>query len=359
MKEETLILQALRMEWHLAWRDLPDRVRRHMRLPGFEIRDLERRWGSWNGARKRIILANRLIQTSAWPCIREVLRHEMAHQLTDEVFHADEPSHGPRFREACRLLNADPRASGDLPSIYQWIHEHDQATDPRVEKIRKLLALAASPHPHEAEAAMLKAHEWMTRYNIDPVRPRDSEYVSLCIGDPALRHSAADDALASILRDFYFVETLYIPIAVPGRGKPGKIVEISGTRENVRMASYIADFLRRSIREQVKSRRIRLKRVQDDYAQGFLKGVRDKLAGQQAAWVESVPETAALIRKGDEALRVYFRKRYPRLRTRYLRGRRRDEDAYHAGIRDGRSLVIHKPVEAGPTAGRRLLTSGG
>ena len=356
MKKESLILESLRMEWRLAWWCLPEKLRNQMHLPAFEIREMESRWGTWRGDRKILSLNSRLIKTTSWPCIREVLRHEMAHQLADEVFHVAETSHGDQFREACKLLNADPRASGSLPSIHQWIHEHDPATDSRLEKVRKLLALAASTNPHEAEAAMLKAHEWMIKYNIDPNRTKDSEYVSMCIGVPALRHSAADDALASILRDFYFVETVYVSITVPSAFKKGKILEISGTRENVGMASYIFDFLNLSIKEQAKTKGIKQKGVLKDYALGFLKGVSEKLAGQRKNITDTNQETTALIKAGDAKLHVYFRARYSRLRTRYHGGRNIDKDAYSAGIKDGHRLVIHKPIESGPSGISGILS---
>lgn len=347
------MLEALRMEWRLAWWCLPDKFRKQMRLPGFEIREMESRWGAWHGDRKLLVMNSRLMRTTTWPCIREVLRHEMAHQFADEVFLAAETSHGDQFREACRLLNADPRASGSLPSIHQWIHEHGGAADPRVERVRKLLALASSPHPHEAEAAMLKAHELMIRFNIDPLRSAESEYVSMCIGSPAVRHTTADDALAAILRDFYFVETIYVPIIVPKMMKRGKILEISGTGSNVRMAAYIHDFLGRSILEQAAAKGIKLKRVRNDYATGFLKGIADMLTSQ-ASRMSAPSATSALIKESDTALRLYFRKRHPRLRTRYYGGRSMDETAYRSGLKDGRNLVIHKPIESGP-ARRRML----
>jgi len=356
MNDESRILEALRMEWRLAWWCLDEHIRKHMRPPGFEIREMKSRWGIWHGDRKIIALNSRLVQDESWPSIREVLHHEMAHQLADEVLHAADTSHGDEFRQACRLLNADPRASGDLPSIHQWIRQNDRPADPMVDKVRKLLALAASPNPHEAEAAMLKAHEWMTKFNVDPARTGKSEYVSMCIGSPARRHSVADDALASVLREFYFVETVYVSTAVPEVVKKGKILEISGTVENVKMASYIFDFLHLSIKEQAKTAGIRKKRSQKDYALGFLKGVKEKLEGQTRKMENSNPGIMALVKSGDAALDAYLRKRYPRLRTRYHGGRNMDENAYNTGMKDGRKLVIHKPVESGPTSRKRLLT---
>jgi len=354
MKDESVILEALRLEWRLACWDLPEQFSKRMHLPNFEVRELGSRWGIWHGERKLLAMNSRLIQTAGWPCIREVLRHEMAHQLADAAFHATETSHGDQFKEACRLLNADPRASGSLPSIYQWITEHEKAPDPRIEKVRKLLALAGSPHPHEAEAAMMKAHELTIRYNLNPLRTKGAEYVSICIGLPALRHSAADDALGAILRDFYFVETVYVSIAVPSVAKKGKILEISGTRENVSMATYVADFLKQSIKLQAGAKGIRGKRANSDYAHGFLKAVNDRLAGQRNTMASRSLETTALTKAGNAELHAYFRKRYPRLRTRYRGGRHIDKEAYSAGTHDGQKLVIHKPITSGPKGTGRM-----
>jgi len=355
MNEESRILKALHMEWHLAWWCLDEHIRKRIRVPAFEIREMKSRWGMWQGDRKVIILSSSLIKNESWPCVREVLRHEMAHQLADEALQADGTSHGDEFRKACRMLNADPRASGDLPSIYQWIRQNDRPADPMVDKVRKLLALAASPNPHEAEAAMLKAHEWMIKFNVDPARTGQSEYVSMCLGLPALRHSAADDALAAILREFYFVETVYVSITIPAVTKKGKILEISGKAENVKMSSFIFDFLQRSMKDQAGKAGILGRKTRKDYALGFLKGVKEKLEGQTLQMDNSNPGIMALVKSGDVALHAYFRQRYPRLRTRYHGSRNMDKNAYNTGIMDGRKLVIHKPVESGPTARKRLL----
>jgi len=352
--DEERILEAIRLEWRLAWAELPRREQDRLRIPGFEIGEARSYWGKWHGDRRKIVLGRELLSHTSWPCVREVLRHEMAHQVADEVFHAGEELHGPRFREACRLLRADPRASADTPSIYQRI-ARDAREDGKTATVRKLLALAASPNPHEAEAAMLKAHELMVRHNIDPEHHGEREYVSLCLGEPVARLSIADDYLAGLLRDFYFVETVVITIALVARGRQGKILEVSGTAENVRMASYIFDFLRRSIDEQLRARRIRSKRSQKDYAVGFLKGVSSKLETQRTAFTTSIPNAMALIRAGDAGVQAYFRERYPRLSRRYHRARRMDETAYHAGMADGRKVVIHKPVETGAASRGRLL----
>ncbi|MEI6971923.1 MAG: SprT-like domain-containing protein, partial [bacterium] len=101
MNDECIMLEALKMEWRLAWWCLPEEYRRRMRVPGFEVREMESRWGAWYGDRRLLVLNSRLMTAATWPCIREVLRHEMAHQLSDEVLHSGQESHGDQFRDAC------------------------------------------------------------------------------------------------------------------------------------------------------------------------------------------------------------------------------------------------------------------
>ena len=354
--QEGRILEALRLEWWLAWRELPEHVRLHMKVPGFEIQDVHHYWGKWYGKRNKIALRTELVMTAAWPCVREVLRHEMAHQLAEQVFHAEEQPHGARFREACRLLRADPAASSDLPSIHERIHAETQE-DKTARTIRKLLALATSPHPREAETAMLKAHELMVKHNVRPHPEEEQGYVSMCLGEPTGRVSIVHDYLASILRDFYFVETVNLSMIIVSKSKKGRILEISGAVHNVRMACYIFDFLRQSISDQIRLKDIERHTSRKDYTLGFLKGVREKLDAQRRALSDTVPEAMALVKLGDPGLRTYFRQRYPRLRTTRHGDRQSDAAAHSAGMADGRNVVIRRPLDGGRKR-RGLMITG-
>jgi hypothetical protein len=70
---------------------------------------------------------------------------------------------------------------------------------------------------------------------------------------------------------------------------------------------------------------------------------RRMLRGLLAEW-----QTAA------NALKQYFRERYPRLRSISGRGRRIDRDVHAAGLAIGRKTVLAKPLAAG-SVNRRLL----
>ena len=66
----------------------------------------------------------RLIEQHPWDIVVEVLKHEMAHQLADELLGGCESAHGVIFRDACRMLGVANWAAGaacDLPQeIPNW-----------------------------------------------------------------------------------------------------------------------------------------------------------------------------------------------------------------------------------------------
>jgi hypothetical protein len=355
---EKKILHALAGEWRIAITSLPWKLQMQLQAPGFEIRDMQAIWGLWEPLKRNIALSTRLVTGHPWLCVREVLRHEIAHQVACDLFH--EPAgHGPRFHEACRLFGADPHASGDLPSIYERLQAEEElaAHDRIMLRVQKLLAVAHSADHHEAETAMAMAHDLIARYNIDILTTgRDRNYASLCVGEPATRHSLADYAASDLLRAFYFVETVWVSAFVPRTGRPGRILEISGTTANIKMAVHVYTFLERTITDQWHEYRAGRRlgaRTRADFALGLISGFREKLEAQTRILVHAAPATQALVRQNDSRLHVYLKERYPRLRNIGRRGHMIDPDAHSAGQEAGRRTVLHKPVEHG--VGRRGL----
>lgn len=336
---ERAMLHALALEWRIARSNLPRAIQRVMTMPGLELHDTAGRWGLWHSGRNTISLSRQLLENYSWPSVVEVLRHEMAHQLVDQLYGDTVQPHGPAFQEACILLGADSRASSALPSVYQRLDQVQDAEGGKREVIHKLLALATSPHPAEAEAAMLKAHALMVKHNITPDAEDAAAYVSICLGKPGKRHFAADYELAAILRQFFFVETIFVHMAMPESGVIGRILEITGTPENVKMAVYVWEFLKRAAVETGRSHSRKL-----DYALGFFRGVREKLARQRKDILPRRAPEHALIHDAHFRLQQAFRKRHPRLRTAHATGGS-FTDAYNAGMTSGRKLVIHRPIE--------------
>lgn len=357
---ERRVLHGLVCEWKNAVRFLPPAYRTRLDLPAFELRDFEKRWAEWNRERRLMAFSRRLVLNHRWMSVREVLLHELAHQVTDELLGGADHPHGVRFQEACRLVNADPRAAGDFPSLYETLGAGELDHNDRILlRVKKLLALSESANRHEAEAAMTKAHETIARYNIDLLSaPTRRQYCSLCLGEPQLRQSADEYALSRLLQDFYFVEAVWICAYVLDKEKMGRILEISGTTENVKMAGYVYDFLKRTIRDQwlvFRKGRTITSGTRVDFALGLLSGFSEKLKTQDGKLQKDSPATYALMKQDDRQLTAYLKIRHPRLRRMSGSGRNIDEHAHRAGHAVGRNTILSKPIEPGATRRGFLL----
>jgi hypothetical protein len=360
---ERRILHGIACEWESALWVLNDRVRERMRPPLFQLEEMTGRWGFWSGRSRVVCLSRKLVLDHPWDSVREVLLHEMAHQLAEEVLGAgNEPPHGPSFLKAARLLRADPAASGD----FRLLDERLAAPPSREEKIlvwvKKLLALAESRNRHEAEAAMAKAHELVETYNLDLLKhDRKRGFVSRFLGKPALRHPREYYHLARLLQDFYFVHGLWVSAYVIEKGKMGRVLEINGTVQNTHLASYVHDFVLGFIQSEwnrYNEGRGLDRHRRTDFAVGVIEGFHLTLTSQRKAREKGrsrVPLLPATLK--DPLLKEYVDYRYPHTTTFRRRAQNQDDRIFGEGIRVGRRLVIHQGVtERGGNGG--LLTGG-
>jgi hypothetical protein len=333
-----------------------------MRPPLFCLRDFRSTWGTWSRERREISLSRDLVLRHSWDAVMEVLLHETAHQFAEEVLGTgEEPSHGPVFQRACRLLRANPKASGRyVPLDDRMAREPQGPEDRMLRRVRKLMALAESPNRHEAEVSMAKAHELIARHNLQLLERDDSrDFASVFVGMPALRHPREDYALANLLQDFYFVQGIWVPAYVLEKGKMGRVLEINGTEENIRLASYVHDFVCGFIGAQWRiynERKGLGRRRRSDYAGGIIEGFRSKLASQNKG---KKPEgKKALIKLRDPLLEKYVAYRYPRTVTEKRGVSAWDEKVVSDGRAAGKKLVIHKGITE-KDCGRRRLIQGG
>ena len=106
---EHRILQGIACEWEAAIWVLSPTHRQLMKKPLFRLKDLRYTWAYWSEEKREICLSRRLVFNHPWDAVREVLLHEMAHQLTQQVLKdGNETPHGPTFQKACYLLRANP-----------------------------------------------------------------------------------------------------------------------------------------------------------------------------------------------------------------------------------------------------------
>jgi hypothetical protein len=283
----------------------------------------------------------------------------MAHQYAEQALgEENESPHGPKFKKACHLLRANPKASGNYrPLDERVLHYSPSPEDKIMVRVKKLMALAQSQNRHEAESAMAKAHEFIAKYNIDILtRNEDRHFVSIFVGHPALRHFREDYHLAGLLQDFYFVYGIWVPAYVLDKGKMGSVLEISGTVQNIRIASYVHDFVKRFIDSQWQryNKKRGLNRYRKtDFAVGILKGFRSKLRKQNREKKRD-KDNLGLIKIEDPLLQKHVDYKYPytaSIRGKVLRGYK---DVLKDGIGIGKRLVISKGISEKETS-RKLL----
>jgi hypothetical protein len=357
---ERRILHGLSCEWEKAHWVLPSSQREKTLPPLFAIGDFQDPWGTWSKTKREITLSRKLVLSHSWDSVREVLLHETAHQFADEVLGAScETPHGQQFHEACRLLRANPRASGTYPPLDQRLMVGATLTeDKTLLRIKKLMALAESPNLHEAEAAMAKAHHLIAKYNFHLLETRENRsFVTISLGRPALRHPAEEYALAHLLQEFYFVQGIWVSSYLLEKGKMGRGLEVSGTLPNIQVANYIYDFVSRFIRSQWREYNFGKslnRRRQTDFALGIVEGFRSKLKAGNGG--KGFP--AALVRRKDPQLDQYLSYQYPRT-VKISGGRiRQDPRVLNDGKEVGRKLVISKGIEHS-AENRKLQISGG
>ncbi|MCK5600800.1 DUF2786 domain-containing protein [Candidatus Pacearchaeota archaeon] len=261
-------------------------------------------------------------------------------------------------RELVYLLRANPKVSGNYKPLDERIlHDSSSPEDKIMLRVKKLMALAQSQNQHEAEAAMAKAHEFIAKYNIDLLsRDEDRDFISVFVGDPALRHFREEYYLANILQDFYFMHAIWVSAYVLEKGKMGNVLEISGTVQNVKIASYVHDFIKHYIDSQWhkynKNRELNRYR-KTDFAVGVIEGFHSKLKSQTKK-EERIKEKFGLIKIEDPLLQKHIKYKYPRTTTVRDKNLRVDRNVLNNGIGVGWELVISKGITERKN-GRRLL----
>jgi Protein of unknown function (DUF2786)/SprT-like family len=338
--------------------DCDNRARFGHRLtpPVLVLSDATTHLGRWDSTTRTLEISRTLVVERPWLEVASVLEHEMAHQYVDEVLRVrGETAHGETFRRVCAERGIDARAVG-APVVSEETASSSSETDRVLERIRKLLALAGSPNQHEAEIAMRKAHELMLRHNVEATAARvERNYEIRHLGDPHKRATRVESDVAGLLSEFFFVEVIRVPVYLPRLAKSGLVYEIVGTHANVEMASHVYAFLlataERLWNDNRHDARVRNGRDRLAYQSGVIGGFREKLLSERTDLKQT-----GLVWVGDRSLNGFYHARHPHITTRHHRVR--INGAHAAGREAGRTVVLHKPVERGPSGGSRRLLRG-
>ena len=325
--------------------------------PTIEICNNQKKLGQWISTFKTIKIGLNLIRNYSWDVVINILKHEMAHQIVDEIFNCDD-KHGEVFIKACCMIGVPEEfrsASGDIPdSVVRFVEKRFDSDNAKLlEKVRKLFSLARSPNENEALLSMKKAHELIEKHNIQRIDEGDgSRYVYEIITHKKKRIESYQRRICGILLDFYFVDIVYSYLFDPVSCQTYKTIEVLGTPENVKIAQHVYYFLinqlnilwdihKKGVTSKNKNKR--------SYLLGLLKGFRKKLEKMENdkyefRKAEKNITASAVIRVKDKHFILFKKMRFPRLKYR-SNSATIDLETYQAGVNDGKILVIHKGIE--------------
>lgn len=346
---ERALLHALAHAWDTV---NYQHFRNALRRPVLGLHDGGSCLGSWNLEDRSLSFSRDFVSGAPWTQVKEVLKHEMAHQYAHEVLGATtEPPHGPTFQQVCAQHGFDATAAGQPPG-------GPGEESPILRRIAKLLALAESPNLHEAEVAMKQAQRLMLKHNVESAAAAAREgYSFRHVGVPKARRTAAEKALANLLERFFFVLPIWVPYFVVEQGKDSWILELCGSPSNLDVAAWVHDFLTQTA-ERLWKQHKRAHGIRSDadrrlFVLGVMRGFSLKL---NSGVVETRQE--GLVWKGDPQLSAYYHRRYPR-RVSSAAASVHVNEAYLSGHRAGQEIVLSRPVTAETKDRGHLLTSGG
>ena len=346
---EKFILKGLVEEWHISVDLYGIETKGRFFCPLFSLSDSKSFLGQWSCLKYQISIQREFALKEDWCRIKSVLKHEIAHQYADLVLNPGrkEPPHGSSFKKACEILRISNKS---------FFNPNDDSSEEKddekiITKIKKLFSLAGSQNSNEAEQAMLKAHELMAKYNFEAKDLNNKVYFSSYLGKPALRHFKEFYHLAAFLSKFYFVYPVWVPCFVKEKGRTGRIIEITGERSNIEIASYIYDYIlyyMNSSWEFLNNEKKGNRYEKTDFCIGLIDGFSSKLEKDREMFFYKQGDNLPVVVSSDPEIKSFLSWYYPIIRTSFKKSSLK-KDFYDKGIEKGSELVISKGIEKNET----------
>jgi predicted SprT family Zn-dependent metalloprotease len=364
------------LELHKELRQIVGETKFSLPRPAITLHQSESVWGRWDPLNLSISLSIAVIETCSWRVVVEILKHEVAHQLTDYLYGSCALPHGVEFQSVCKLLRVEDwarRASSgkslhELSMLSNWKQDKESETNIRYQRrLEKLLALADSTSEHEAMVAMRRAQELQDQHRLSgrKVKKKSRPLVNLEIGAGKQRHAPYEGRIASILMSHFHVDVVFATRFSVKTEAPEAIIDLLGRREDVLLAEYVHGFLHRSARglwlEKRQKTGAKGVRARNSYIRGLLAGFDAKLSEEnpERARGREVTHraTQALVRADGQERSEFVKARYPRLSARRSSARI-DQSAYRDGKSAGSKLSMRRPVTSGGARNKGRLLPG-
>jgi hypothetical protein len=297
--------------------------------------------GQWQKNSRALEISIDLLMRGNWSEIDFTLKHELAHQIVDEIYSLNERPHGASFARACQQLGISHQATVSLSSSKESSLQ---------KKISKLLALSNSSNENESAAALAKAHELSCKHNLALIEQGDESFNLLPVGEIRKKIPRYEHTVMAILAEFYFVKVLQNFRLNRQGEKVGWQFEIYGNLENLATSEYIYYFLRNQglalwseyRREQGSS----VSRKKPMFLSGLYDGFYRKLKKDHEDFLNKF----AMVKVSNDNLDVFFRSLNPSVRQRTMR-HSIDPKIYNDGVAQGKNMRIHHGVGKKPGKG--------
>ncbi len=281
--------------------------------------------------------------------LSNIIRHELAHMYCSLLYgkrYHELASHGKEFHKVCTDFGWGPEVSkayGNLEFENQ-LYSEDKSFEKVKAKIEKLLALADSDNPHEAEAATLKANDLLLKYNLQNLEYTDEVETCVKLVYRTKKLNSTMNALYDILQYFY-VQPVF------NRTHEGVGLDVVGSRMNVEMADYITKFLATEFEllwNKAKKEDPRMKglKMKNNYILGVANGLTQKLKAERNLLKENISSSRELIIM-QQNLSQQVSMAFPRLSRQAGSAGSYDPHARAKGQRDGSSISIRPGVSQG------------
>jgi len=331
----------------------------------------DRLCGEYNPTARTICISEKLVLEYSWHQVTGVLQHEMAHQYDHEKFQEiDSSAHGEGFKKACDILGVPHPFRGakvDIPTHHTDSHSDqfspsankqgskDSAEEQKIiDRVRKLLSLAASSNEHEAFLAMQKVQQLYAKYNyIHYSDATEKSFTHQVYSFSAKKVSLWKKRLVVLLVEHFFVEAFLLNQYNSKKSTDEQCVEIVGLKENVLMAEYVLDFIIRqaeALAESPQFTQPKLKgRLKNSFLYGVIEGFDQKLktssqtiSSRGPSEEQQITLRALQIFKQDPQLKKYLKIIYPHLRQGRSSKQAFHQESFSAGQVAGTKIQLHK-----------------
>lgn len=271
--------------------------------------------------------------------LHDVIRHELAHYVTFIDFGESVHSHGPEFREFCRRMGWGEKIYGATTCLDGGGNDADMEKSSVFRKVQKLLALATSSNPHEAEQAMIKSQQLLLKHNIESTYfgTEDEEKMFLSRIMKQKREDGKMRCIAKIL-ETYFVSVVY------SRAGDFTYLEILGNAINIEIAEYVAMVLQSELdnlwKQAQKLGKLKGMVAKNSFFMGIARGYCNKIQALKRDYDSAVTNALMVLEKQLLDAKAMA---YPRLASKTCSGGYCQESSA-LGEQMGRQLNINTAV---------------